>query len=199
SLETAKGLMRQIEAENRKVINNLHPPQLNTHGLYPAIRAHLDAISRQYGLPVSMQLHGSPTRLPSNVEIAVFRIVQESLNNCLIHAQARQVELRLDFQPNTLILSVRDDGIGFDPQGVNPAGNASFGLVGMRERALSIGAQLEVCSAPSQGTQITLHVPLLDGPDDPSGHWEQRRSIRLAYTRPPLENPDGPHTHPDRR
>ncbi|MBI3978355.1 MAG: hypothetical protein HY331_09235 [Chloroflexi bacterium] len=88
------------------------------------------------------------------------RIVQESLSNVAAHAQARNAQIRLDFTPAWLHVVVEDDGVRFDPERVVGAVPEQLGLIGMRERAQSIGGRIELQSLPGQGTRIVLDVPL---------------------------------------
>ncbi|HZW04302.1 MAG TPA: sensor histidine kinase, partial [Anaerolineaceae bacterium] len=180
SLETAKKLMRRIEAENRKIIQDLRPPMLNNQGLEVTLKWYLNNLCKRHGLEGSLVTEGSSKRFSAEVETAVFRIVQEALNNSLKHAQAQKLQIRLDYQPGFLVLSVQDDGCGFDLS--EPFDPRHYGIIGMRERALSVGAQLEIRSAPGVGTRLVLHVPVLATPKDPVGQLEQRHSVQVAYT-----------------
>jgi signal transduction histidine kinase len=90
--------------------------------------------------------------------VVVFRIVQESITNVARYAQATQIKIHLEQGDNALRVTVQDDGLGFDPGQV--AGKKSFGLLGMRERALTLGGRLDIHSAPRQGTTIVLTIPL---------------------------------------
>jgi signal transduction histidine kinase len=99
-------------------------------------------------------------RPASQVEIALFRIAQEALNNVAKHARARRVEIALDHANGECVMSVRDDGVGFD--GVSDtAGKAKpgLGMVTMRERAQAVGGRFEAGALPGRGTQLTVRVP----------------------------------------
>jgi signal transduction histidine kinase len=98
----------------------------------------------------------------------VFRIVQESLTNVTRYAQARQVQDSLQRQPDddALLLQVRDDGCGFDT--AEAARRNSFGLLGMQERAMALGGALDIESAPGQGTQVRVTIPLYY-----ASHWQE--------------------------
>jgi len=182
SLETAKSLLRRIEAENRVLINGLRPTLLNNHGLAVTIKWHLENFCERHGFIKSFEVIGQPQRLPESIEIAIFRIVQESLNNSLEHASASKLSICLEFQENSFDLVVEDDGCGFDQSKISLTNQSHFGLIGLRERALSIGAQLEIRSAPGQGTKLLLHVPVTKSPEDPMLRFEQRHNMRIAYT-----------------
>jgi signal transduction histidine kinase len=94
--------------------------------------------------------------LPPEVQMGVYRIAQESLNNIAKHAQASQVNLDLHFQPDKVMLKISDDGCGFEPETL-PPGHLGIGI--MRERAKAIDAALQVVSRPGAGTQIILTWP----------------------------------------
>jgi signal transduction histidine kinase len=101
-------------------------------------------------------------RLTPEREIAIFRIAQEALSNVTRHAQARHVEMRVEFGEARLAISIRDDGEGFAgpsaPSDLASAGH--YGLLGMQERAELIGAALQIESSPGNGTKVVLVVPL---------------------------------------
>lgn len=159
-LETAKGLLRQIEAENRRIISGLRPPILDSQGLVPALKWHADAYQEHYQIACSTLVSGQPSRLAPEIETTIYRIVQESLNNVSAHAQAQKAQVQIDFRPTRLHVIVEDDGIGFAPEEVLATAAGHVGLVGMRERVQSIGGRIEVHSAPGHGTRIVLDVPL---------------------------------------
>jgi signal transduction histidine kinase len=100
--------------------------------------------------------------LPSEIEVAAFRIAQEALTNALHHAQAKEVCVTLWKRDEELVLRVLDDGLGFDKGAMlrGDVGGQSLGLLGMRERAHLAGGQLEIESAPGQGTMVQVRLPL---------------------------------------
>jgi signal transduction histidine kinase len=158
-IQAAKDLLRRIEAENRRIIAGLRPPLLDAQGLVPTLDRHLQQFQKRRRLAGSLQVFGRPARLPPNVETAVFRIVQESLNNVAAHAQARNVQVVLDFRQGGLRVVVQDDGTGFEPGGAAALSRGRMGMLGMRERAQSIGGRVEVHSGGGQGTRVVLDVP----------------------------------------
>lgn len=185
SLETAKSLLRKIEADNRLLISGLRPLMLNSHGLAATFRWYLRVFAERYHFEYELNVQGNPLRLSTDVEIVVFRIVQEALNNALEHANARKIHLQISFEPDKLVLIVQDDGQGFDPQAPYPSDHSHLGIISMRERALSIGAQLDIHSSPGTGTRLMLHVPLPPTPEDPLGTLERRHSVQVAYKQQP--------------
>jgi two-component system, NarL family, sensor kinase len=96
--------------------------------------------------------------LPPAVELGLYRIAQEALQNALRHADASHIVLRLEAPPGRVRLTVQDDGRGFDTSGDGSAGR--FGLVGMRERARLLGGGFQIESSPGAGTRITADIPL---------------------------------------
>lgn len=159
-LKTAKRLLRKIESENRRIISGLRPSILDSQGLVPALTWYANSFEERYPIACTVRISGQPGRLTSKVETAIYRIVQESLNNVAAHAQARKVQIRIDFRPTRLRIVVEDDGIGFDRESVLAAAPGQMGLIGMRERAQSIGGRIEVQSLPGHGTRIALDLPL---------------------------------------
>jgi signal transduction histidine kinase len=99
-------------------------------------------------------------RLPPGVELQLLRVVQEALANVRKHAQARRVEVDLEVRDGTLLLTVADDGVGFNPSELRRSEFPRFGLSTMRERAESIGGRFEIGSSPSGGTLIKLELPV---------------------------------------
>lgn len=141
----------------RNVALNLRPPALDL-GLVPALEWLAEDFSLRTELPCSVEATAGEVALGEKAAIELFRIAQESLTNVARHAGARHVRLALQQSGGTLQLSIHDDGCGFDPQGPSRVGH--FGLLGMRERALRLGAELEIRSRPGQGTTIAVQLPL---------------------------------------
>ena len=143
--------------EVRRVIRDLRPIYLEDLGLAPAIEMLTRSLNHPNRLEAACTITGEVCRLAPERELAVYRIVQEALNNVLKHAQAQRVEVRLRFS-ETLSVSIRDDGVGFAmPDRVDAlTDRGHFGLIGMRERAELIGARLSIHSSPGQGTTVEL-------------------------------------------
>jgi signal transduction histidine kinase len=147
-------------AEVRRVIRDLRPIYLEDLGLVPAIEMLTQSLTQADQLEAVCTIEGDARRLTPERELAVYRIVQEALNNVIKHAQAQHVEVRLRFD-ETLSVSVRDDGVGFAlPDRVDTlTDRGHFGLIGMRERAELIGAHLAIHSSPGQGTTVEVTLP----------------------------------------
>ena len=150
----------------RRFSRDLRPIYLEDLGFIPA----LEMLTRQVapepeGSParapaVSFSVAGQARRLPPDFELAVYRIVQEGLNNAMRHAQANQVWVQVRFEAQHLVLSVRDDGRGFEPPDLPDAlaRRGHFGLMGIQERALLYGGQMAIDSAPGQGTEVRVRL-----------------------------------------
>jgi len=153
-------LAEQAQASSRdirRLIHDLRPVALDELGLVPALRQHFAHCEREHGLAVEF-VADEGERLPAPVETALFRIVQEAVNNVLRHAQAQQVSVTLVRKADRVELCVVDDGRGFDVQ--LPRSGRHIGLWSMRERVEQLGGQFEVRSAPGQGTAMTAMIPL---------------------------------------
>jgi signal transduction histidine kinase len=160
-LARLRGIAEDTLTELRRVIYGLRPAILDDLGLAAAIRWYVRESVEPQGLHVAMTLPGLEIRLPSHVEIAVFRIVQETLTNVLKHANARQVTIDIAVQNGQVRVTISDDGHGFEPTTVrqNREGRG-LGLLGMRERAELLGGRLDVTSRPGVGTRVDAMIPV---------------------------------------
>jgi signal transduction histidine kinase len=158
-LETALDLMQQVEAETRRTIYHLRPPILDAKGLVPALRQYVSQYQELAGLPCTLHVSGTPRRLTSDAEVAIYRVVQEALHNVQSHAQATTVEILARFAPRGLWLMIRDNGQGFDPANVTSNVDRHLGLIGMRERIESVGGECDIESEPGVGTSVVIRTP----------------------------------------
>jgi PAS domain S-box-containing protein len=167
-------LVRALE-ENRRIAHDLRPADLDTLGLAEACRNLCRQFQTRTNLVVKTRLARFARRCPPATELNFFRIVQEALNNVEKHARARTVRLRIAAQRGGLLLTIQDDGRGFDPQAVKPASRKGkgVGLANMRERATVLGGTCEVQSVPNHGTAITVRVPCQDHPPPTPDHRPQ--------------------------
>ncbi len=146
------------------MISGSRPPILDEQGIVAAVE-HLICEWRERGGPEIEFAHTLPDRrLPGLLETTAFRILQEALANACRHSQSPKVLVRLVQQGEFIRLSVRDWGVGFDPQQVSPS---RFGLQGIRERARLLGGQAKVDTAPGKGTTICVELPLVGPQDEP--------------------------------
>ena len=145
----------------RRFSRDLRPIYLEDLGFVPALEMLAREADQREELTVRLAVAGRVHRLPPELELAAYRIVQEALNNALQHAQADLIEVEAGFEENHLMLSVRDDGQGFDPpdQPDVLARQGHFGLMGIQERTLLYGGHLSFSSAPGEGTEVMVRLP----------------------------------------
>lgn len=158
--EEIQELAEQVQAsiqDIRRLIHDLRPVALDELGLAPALREYLARCEREHSLVVEFSTDQGE-RLPAPVETALFRIVQEAVNNVMRHARAKHVSVTLTRSVDHVKLNIADDGQGFDVQLPRPGKHV--GLWSMRERVEQLGGQFEVHSAPDRGTTVTTVVPL---------------------------------------
>ncbi len=149
--------LRDSLEDVRGMIFDLRPPALATLGLAEAMRAYAAEFQSRFGLTVVTDLRAGPTGLVPDQELAIYRVLQEALQNVHKHAGAASVTVSWRRDSGRWALSIVDDGVGFDLVRASRR-SKSFGLVTMRERAEVIGASFEVRSAPGGGTSIVLSV-----------------------------------------
>lgn len=149
-------LLRQIEIELRNMSHELRPTVLDNLGLLPALEFLAEKVSKRTGLIISVD-GAAGGRLPPPVETAIYRVVQEALNNTVKHARAKRVMIRLECTPAEVACRVHDDGVGFVLSGEPGQG---LGLLGMRERLNALGGSLRVIAEPGCGTTILTGIPL---------------------------------------
>jgi two-component system, NarL family, sensor histidine kinase UhpB len=154
-LDELRETARSGTEDVRRIARQLRPEALEDLGLQSALAALATAFGDQAGITVQRELEPS-LQLSEEQELVVYRVAQEALTNVARHAGATRVDLRLDHSVEHAMLTVRDDGRGIHP-GALPS---SRGIRGMRERAMLIGAQIEVTSKPGRGTVIKLSIPL---------------------------------------
>ena len=155
-LGTAKALATEALAEARGAITGLRPFVLDDLGLGPG----LESLARSL-TGVEVEVEVEPVDLPSHVEVALYRIAQEALQNVVKHAEASTALLRLAADADGVRLVIADDGRGFDPDTVVGAEDRhAYGLVGIRERAELIGASLNLVARPGTGTRVEVVVPV---------------------------------------
>lgn len=161
-LARVQGLTQQTLRETSRWIQDLRPRLLDDLGLVPALRAYVEARFEATPTRVQIEINNLPPRLPAEVEITLFRVLQEALSNTAKHAHALNVLVRLEgYEDGTLVAQVQDDGIGFIPARYWQAqeGLRGVGLLGMRERVALLGGTLTLDSTPGRGTRLRVEVP----------------------------------------
>jgi signal transduction histidine kinase len=157
-LERLGGDARAFGDEIRELMNELRPTVIDDFGASEAVREYGAALIEQDELRVRIDVDADANAVRPEVNVALFRILQEAVLNVRKHAAAKElaIELRRDGLRDTLVLVVRDDGRGFDPRA---AARGHFGLLTMRERAEACGGELEIASDPGRGTEVRVAVP----------------------------------------
>jgi signal transduction histidine kinase len=160
-LGDSEALLESTTGAIENVMSELRPPMLDDYGLLPALQWYGNDFTRRTGIEVKIEGEERMARLVSEREIALFRIAQEALNNVAKHARARCIDIKLENQNSHCILSVSDDGVGFDGgTGSKSRRRPGLGMVTMRERTQAIGGTFEVETTPGHGTRITVRVPV---------------------------------------
>jgi len=141
----------------RGLIEDLRPPALEELGLLAALRMQTD----KCGIPVHLTIKGQPRRLDEQQELALFRSAQEALNNARRHSQASHIDLKLNYQTDSIQMLISDDGKGFNTPNylTDFADNGHYGLMGIQERIHQLGGKLEIQSSVKHGTQLFVDIP----------------------------------------
>lgn len=155
-------MVSQANSDLRRIIRAMRPVYLEELGLAPALEMLARELGQQGETPVDFSLSGTPQRLSPEQELVLYRVAQEALNNARQHSAASHIELEVHFDDEAVAITVRDNGRGFvAPRRVTDlSAERHFGIMGMYERAALIGAHLQIRSAPSQGTTVTIRLPL---------------------------------------
>jgi signal transduction histidine kinase len=158
NLDMLSGSLDELNAQTRRILHDLRPTLLDKEGLETAVAALIARTEESSGLQVTYE--PTPIRVPEGVAIVAWRCVQEALTNIARHAEARRASVRLTLRDDALVISVEDDGRGF-----NPSRRASgLGLLGIHERASIIGGTAHIDSAPGRGTRVEVRLPLPEEP-----------------------------------
>ena len=155
-IEECMRLVEDTVAAMRGVMGELRPQALDDYGLLAALRAHAAAFTARTGIHVALSGEEGQERVAKEVELALFRIAQEALNNVAKHSKATAVRVSFSTSARTAVLEFVDDGVGFDAQRAAPGGATGWGLMIMRERSEAIGACFNLVSAPGRGVSITV-------------------------------------------
>ena len=175
TLEELRGEIRKCLTSVRQIIFDMRPMALDDLGLPQAVEQLIALFGERGKLHGTFSLEGDYYALPKHVEIAVFRIVQEALNNVAQHARTDKVRVRMHYTSQALTLLIADEGVGFAPNQIDePEDEAEgdsldmeaqrkrrgrhFGMIGMEERAKLIGAEIQILSEPGKGTKVHLRV-----------------------------------------
>ncbi len=165
-LERTRQILDEMEQEIRRAIYDLHPPALDAIDLLPALRKYTKNFQALAGVQCDLRITGTPLHLPTPLEVAIFRIVEQGLQNIATHAGATSALVSLSFGAELLCLEVQDNGRGFayDQELFNRT-NTHLGLVSMQERVRNLDGTMQVITQPGQGTCLRFYFPLYQNQD----------------------------------
>lgn len=150
--------VRNALSEVRRIIYDLRPMALDDLGIDPTLKKYLSTIMEYNpGVEIQFLSYNNERRIPSDYEVAVFRLVQESVNNALKHGKPNLIIVKLEWLVDEINVVVKDNGVGFDTEGVR---EGSFGIIGMKERIDLLKGSLKISSSIGKGTTILMKIPL---------------------------------------
>lgn len=159
-LDDAAALLESTAGSIENVMSDLRPPMLDDYGLLPALQWYANEFSSRTGIQVNVDGDERIERQTQASEIALFRIAQEALNNVAKHAHARRVHITLEHSGTEFIMSVLDDGVGFDALSISGSSRRpGLGMVTMRERTQAVGGRFEIGAASGRGTRVVVRIP----------------------------------------
>ena len=162
SIQELKQQVRNCLTDIRQIIFDMRPMSLDDLGFLPALQQFLLKMKDRGVLEVSLQIDGHEKEIPKHVGVVLFRMIQEALNNVSRHAGTDKASVRLLFTEPALSILIVDTGAGFDmdeAQKERSEGEGHFGMVGMKERAAIVGAELNITSAKGKGTRVHIRLP----------------------------------------
>jgi ligand-binding sensor domain-containing protein/signal transduction histidine kinase len=159
-LALAQSMVSYNLVEARRTVWDLRSQALETNDLAAALSQTARQMTEGTAVVAEVRVTGENRRLPSQIENNLLRIAQEALTNALKHAEPNHVFIELDFGTASIELRVRDDGRGFDAEGLIAAADGHFGLLGMRERVEHLGGRLTLSSRPGEGTDVRATIPV---------------------------------------
>lgn len=160
-LARMEDLLKSTVAATRRIASDLRPLMLDDLGLAPALEWLVQSTAQRTGIQCRLVMEESALALPQAHSTALFRIVQEALTNIAKHTRATEASVEVERGNGRLMVRIRDNGAGFDAAG--PRKPSSFGLLGLRERASLLQGTAHIRSAPGQGTEVEIDLPLPEG------------------------------------
>lgn len=159
-LHNLKDLVRASLQDIRKIIYDLRPMTLDDLGLVPTLRRLIAGVNENCSTAIELLVIGHEKRLPIHMEVGIFRIIQEALNNVSQHAQAHSALIKVEFETVAIGIMIKDDGRGFNVVETLQRKGDHFGLLSMRERVELLQGTWRLSSEPCQGTRISVRVPI---------------------------------------
>jgi signal transduction histidine kinase len=175
-LDNARSIADTAVHTVRDMSRLLHPSMLDDLGLAAAVDWYLKGFGRRHGVRIELLQEGMGERLAPEIEATAYRIVQEALTNVARHAQARTCRVYLQRLTNSLLVTIEDDGAGFDQGTVDASVPRGIGLVGIRERVSLVRGSLRMESAPGKGTRLTVELPARARDCERSGASDEARA-----------------------
>ncbi len=158
-LDVAARVLGEAIDEARRLIDGLQPGTLENEGLLPAVEQLCRQTEFRHGIQTHCRIEVSFQRLAPTIEMAIYRIVQEGLNNIVNHSQSKSAFVSISQRQDVLLIKIEDEGIGFDPPRVK---SRHYGLSGIRDRAKLLGGKARIKSQPGHGTRLRIKLPLQD-------------------------------------
>lgn len=159
-VEEAEAITNNVAEEIRRMSLELRPLMLDELGLVPALQWYTRQSRKVMKTDLEFHSKGLKERLPSTIEIALYRLVQEAITNIAKHAEAKHASVTLEGHDHSVVVTIEDDGQGFDLQNTMRARERGLGLFGMQERVSVVGGTLKIDSQPGAGTRIVAEIPL---------------------------------------
>ncbi|WP_280769582.1 sensor histidine kinase [Salipaludibacillus daqingensis] len=150
-------IVKDSLSEVRRIIYDLRPMTLDDIGLVPTLAKYIKNAEEHTGISITFKNIGRERRFPQNMEVAIFRFVQEAIQNAYKHAEPTSIQIKLELTAERVTAVIKDDGKGFD---VLDKKEGSFGLVGMKERINMLDGKLSIDSKPGKGTLIMVQIPI---------------------------------------
>jgi two-component system sensor histidine kinase UhpB len=147
----------------RRFARGLRPPALDELGLVPALESHVRGLAESVGIAIRIQAEPIEDLLTQQAELALYRIAQEAISNAVRHAEPDRIDVRITREAAYVVLTVTDDGVGFQVEKMVESDDSGLGLFGMKERAIYVGGQVEIDSVPGEGTVVRVAVPVTVG------------------------------------
>lgn len=161
-LQDLKRIVRNNLQDVRKIIFDLRPMALDDLGVVPALKRYIEDFREKNDIDIETTFRGREIRLEPVLEIALFRLIQEALNNVIKHARATNVKVALELNPAWVVAAVEDNGTGFALEKVLHGHLANrFGLISMKERTDLLGGEMHIDTEPGKGTSIKFKIPLV--------------------------------------
>ncbi|HHV39027.1 MAG TPA: sensor histidine kinase [Tepidimicrobium sp.] len=166
-LRDLRRVTKNVLRDTRKIIYDLRPMALDDLGLIPILQKYIRGFMEDSGIEIEFKVIGNEIKLEPGIEVAIFRIIQESLSNIAKHSQATVANIVIEYLDTRLNLSIRDNGIGFNKKEVDEscAITGGFGLISINERIELLDGKLQIDTSPGEGTSLKIYVPLIEGED----------------------------------